>query len=159
TVCNHAAGRWWRRLFAAGDAVELLRLGVVGFEGVVGDGPIPKGAREAVPVVLAGVEVVLAGAQEGRAVQGCATAEDAAHVAAGDVTGDGKADIVTGAGAGPGPHVKVFDASGAEVRNFFAYAPAFTGGVTVAAGDLDGDGHAEILTGAGAGAAAGHVKA
>src|SRR5262245_46851995 len=67
-------------LFAAGDAVELLRLGVVGFEGVVGDGPIPKGAREAVPVVLAGVEVVLAGAQEGRAVQGRATAEDAAHV-------------------------------------------------------------------------------
>jgi hypothetical protein len=80
-------------------------------------------------------------------------------VAAGDVTGDGTPDIVTGAGAGGGPHVKAFDGrTGQEVRSFFAYDPGFTGGVTVAAGDVNGDGFADIITGAGAGGGP-HVKA
>jgi hypothetical protein len=76
-------------------------------------------------------------------------------VAAGDVTGDGYADIVTGAGPGGGPHVKVFDGrTGAETHGFFAFAASFTGGVRVAAGDVNGDGHAEIIVGAGPAAAA-----
>jgi hypothetical protein len=80
-------------------------------------------------------------------------------VAAGDVDGDGRADIITGAGAGGGPHVKVFSgATGQEIRSFFAYDGGFTGGVTVAAGDLNGDGRADIVTGAGAGGGP-HVKA
>jgi hypothetical protein len=74
------------------------------------------------------------------------------YVAAGDVDGDGKADIITGAGAGGGPHVKVFSgATGAVIRSFLAYAPAFSGGVFVAAGDVNGDGKADVVTGAGAG--------
>jgi len=73
-------------------------------------------------------------------------------VAAADVNGDGKADIVTGAGPGGGPHVEVFDgATNAVLRSFFAYGAGFTGGVWVAAGDVNGDGKAEIITGAGAG--------
>jgi hypothetical protein len=73
-------------------------------------------------------------------------------VAAGDVNGDGKADIITGAGAGGGPHVRVFSgATGAELYGFYAYIPTFTGGVNVAAGDVNGDGKADIITGAGPG--------
>jgi hypothetical protein len=75
------------------------------------------------------------------------------NVATGDVTGDGVPDIITGVRSGAGPHVKVFDGvTGAEIASFFAYAPGFLGGVSVAAGDVDGDGHADIITGAGPGA-------
>ena len=73
-------------------------------------------------------------------------------VATADITGDGVEDIITGAGDGGGPHVKVFDgATGAEVASWFAYDPTFRGGVWVAAADLDGDGTAEVVTGAGVG--------
>jgi hypothetical protein len=71
------------------------------------------------------------------------------YVAAGDVTGDGRAEIITGAGSGGGPHVRVFSHTGAGLQSFFAYSTAFTGGVRVAAADVDGDGRADIVTGAG----------
>ena len=82
-------------------------------------------------------------------------------VAAGDVTGDGVAEIITGAGPGGGPHVRAFSLAGGvvtEVASFFAYDPAFPGGVSVAAGDVTGDGVAEIITGAGPGGGP-HVRA
>src|SRR5262249_45460189 len=73
------------------------------------------------------------------------------RVAAGDVNGDGVAEIVTGAGPGGGPHVRVFSLSGGsplELASFYAYDPAYAGGVFVAAGDVNGDGRAEVVTGA-----------
>jgi len=73
------------------------------------------------------------------------------RVAAADIGDTGAADIVTGAGAGGGPHVKVFDGTGAVVQSFFALDPTFTGGVTVAAGDVNGDGKDDIIVGSGAG--------
>ncbi|MFL5329767.1 MAG: beta strand repeat-containing protein [Gemmataceae bacterium] len=80
------------------------------------------------------------------------------RVAAGDVTGDGIPDILTAAGPGGGPHVKVFDGvSGAEVRSFFAYASDFSGGVFIGAGDVNNDGFADIITGADFGGGP-HVK-
>ena len=79
-------------------------------------------------------------------------------VAAGDVNGDGFADVITGADEGASPHVKVFDGkTGTEVHSFFAYPADFNGGVRVATGDVNGDGFADIITGAGPGAGA-HVK-
>jgi uncharacterized protein YkwD len=74
------------------------------------------------------------------------------NLAVGDVDGDGKADIIVGAGAGGGPEVEAF--SGADnhvIYAFYAYDPHFRGGVNVAAGDIEGKGYADIVTGAGAG--------
>jgi autotransporter-associated beta strand protein len=79
-------------------------------------------------------------------------------VAAGDVTGDGIAEIITGPGTGGGPHVRVFNAAGGVVNEFLAYDAAFFGGIFVAAGDIDGDSKADIITSAGKGGGP-HVKA
>ena len=100
------------------------------------------------------------------------------YVAVADVNGDGRPDIITGAGQGGGPHVRGFDGKWAVpalhghgqpvdlntpptatpglmgtgvLTEYFAYDPRFTGGVRVAAADLTGAGHAEIITGAGLG--------
>jgi hypothetical protein len=79
-------------------------------------------------------------------------------VAAGDVNRDGRADIITGAGVGGGPHVKVFNgANNGLLLEYLAYDPAFRGGVSVAAGDMNRDNFAEIITGAGVGGGP-HVK-
>ena len=84
-------------------------------------------------------------------------------VAAADVDGDGKADIVTGAGPGGGPNVTVYrfvvgeavavDNGQAQVlQSYFAYDSRFTAGVYVATGDVNGDGRADVVVGAGSGA-------
>ncbi len=88
------------------------------------------------------------------------------NVAAGDLDNDGFDEIITGAGPGAvfGPHVRGwnYDGTGAVTSlagvSFFAYGtPKW--GVNVTAGDLDGDGYDEIVTGAGPGAIYGpHVR-
>jgi hypothetical protein len=85
------------------------------------------------------------------------------HVAVGDVTGDGVPDLVTAPGPGGGPHVQVFDGAALRigsrvvVYSFFAYDPSFTGGVFVAAADVNGDGRADIITSVGPGGGP-HIK-
>jgi hypothetical protein len=66
--------------------------------------------------------------------------------------GEARPIFVTGAGQGGGPHVQVFDAAtGALLVGFFAYDPAFTGGVRVAAADVNGDGVPDVITAPGPG--------
>jgi hypothetical protein len=90
------------------------------------------------------------------------------NVAVGDVTGDGYYDLVTAAAAG-NPHVKVYDgkaltsgwfntanADAYLVASFFPYALEYNVGSNIAVGDVDGDGFAEIVTGANMGNP--HVK-
>ncbi len=76
-------------------------------------------------------------------------------VAVGDVSGDGKPDIVTGTSSGGAARVRVFEVAKAyaqlegDAGNFFVYDPGFRGGVRVAVGDITSDGVADIVTGAG----------
>jgi len=85
-----------------------------------------------------------------------------AYLAIGDVNGDGKGDLIAGAGPGGGPHVKIF--SGADLLNpaigpnntvpfasFFAGDPNNRGGVRVAAKVFDNDLFVDVLTGVGDG--------
>lgn len=91
------------------------------------------------------------------------------RVAAGDVTGDGRAEVIAAAGPGGGPHVRIFQVYPPNPlalyaytykleQEFFAYDPSFRGGVYVAAGEMNGNpATAEVVTGAGEGGGP-HVK-
>ncbi|NBR06101.1 MAG: hypothetical protein EBT92_10060 [Planctomycetes bacterium] len=74
------------------------------------------------------------------------------RVVSGDFNGDGKVDIIAAAGPGGGPAVAILDSETGEViQSFFAFNPAFTGGVFIAACDFNSDGFLDIIAGAGAG--------
>ncbi len=73
------------------------------------------------------------------------------RVAVGDVDGDGAGDIITSVGPGGAPHVQAISATEGQIRSFYAYDQGFSGGVYVAAADIDGDGVDEIITAPGAG--------
>jgi len=100
------------------------------------------------------------------AFQAYGTPRFGANVASGDLDGVGVDEIVTGAGPGEvyGPHVRGWRWDGGSVVtplpgvSFLAYGTN-RWGVNVACGDIDGDGHDEIVTGAGPGDVFGpHVR-
>ena len=60
------------------------------------------------------------------------SARNGVRVAAGDLNGDDRDDIITGTGPGSGPRVRVFSgADGSELASFFAFDQSFRGGVDV----------------------------
>ncbi len=84
-------------------------------------------------------------------------------VAFGDVNADGIDDLIAGAQSG-NPHVKVYNgaafangvfnpanADASLLASFFPYGLNFNVGSNVAGGDVNGDGYADIVTGANAG--------
>src|SRR5262249_58738970 len=84
-------------------------------------------------------------------------------VTAGDIDGDGFADVILGGGPGGGPRVLALSgrdlvqsgsAGPVQLANFFAGDPGTRGGVRVAAKDLDGDSRADLVVGNGTGARA-----
>jgi hypothetical protein len=77
-------------------------------------------------------------------------------VAAGDVTGDDRAEVIVGAGEGGVPAVHVLNGLTGELlvgplTDFLAFPGNFTGGVRVAVSDVNRDGNPDILTGSGVG--------
>lgn len=61
-------------------------------------------------------------------------------VAAGDLTGDARAEIVTGPSSGGGPHIRFWNGQGREIaRPFFAFDKAYRGGVAITVTDYNND--------------------
>ncbi len=82
------------------------------------------------------------------------------NLASGDVDGDGQDEIITGAGPGGGPHVRIFDGKGKVQGQFFAYKQSFRGGIKIAVANFDGSalkGKEEIVTAPGKGGSP-HVR-
>ena len=79
------------------------------------------------------------------------------RVAAGDINGDGFADII--AGSGSRSRVLVFDGrdSTTVLSSFNAFEASYRGGVSVAGGDVNGDGLDDVIVGAGRGSSLVHV--
>ncbi|OWK34712.1 Biofilm-associated protein [Fimbriiglobus ruber] len=80
-----------------------------------------------------------------------------ARVAFGDVNGDGTPDLIVSAGTGGGPRIAIFDGKTLEpgqtptrlVSDFFAFEPTLRDGAYVSAGDVNGDGKADLIFGGG----------
>jgi uncharacterized delta-60 repeat protein len=81
-----------------------------------------------------------------------------ARATLGDINGDGTPDLVVAAGTGGGPRVAIFNGKDVAAGNpapthlvpdFFAFEPGVRNGAFVSAGDVNGDGFADLAFGGG----------
>ena len=129
-------------------AGALIAIAVIG----VGPAPAATGLR-AVPIVVGSDEGggpwLNALGRQGNWLTGFGAyfdfRNDGVNVAAGDVDGDGRDEIVTAGGWGGRAELRVFDGTGARETPTILANP-FGAGAEVAAGDVDGDGRAELVT-------------
>jgi subtilisin family serine protease len=68
-----------------------------------------------------------------------------------DLDGDDKAEIIVAPASGGNGQIKIFDAAGKLKKQFLADSKYWRGGLSLAAGDLDGRGEPEIVVAYGAG--------
>jgi serralysin len=129
---------------AAGDLDGDGRAEIV--VGISSGGPKPKDGGGPRVLVFSGST----GAQTGSLLAYESSFTGGVRIATGDVDGDGRADIIVGAGPGRAPAVRVFKGTDLSLlHDIMALDPAYREGVVVAAGDLSGDGAAEIIVGPG----------
>lgn len=67
------------------------------------------------------------------------------EVALGDVDGDGALEIISAAGVGGGPQVRIFSTTGIVEGQFFAFEKTNRSGLEIACGDVNQDGRDEII--------------
>jgi hypothetical protein len=81
------------------------------------------------------------------------------RLALGDVNKDGFSDLVVAPGEGGGPRITLYNGStlgggknpSVIVNDFFVFDDTLRSGLSLAAGDVDGDGYADVVAGAGVG--------
>jgi hypothetical protein len=118
----------------------------------INDVVISQGAGSPIVFVYNGATFLTTHSQLGN-FMGLPSTYHGCEVAVGDLNNDGFADIVCSAASSSGtdaPLVQVLNGNGfGLVRSFNAFSTSFTGGVSVAVGDFNGDGHQDIITGEG----------
>jgi hypothetical protein len=62
-----------------------------------------------------------------------------------DLNNDGTNEIITAPDSGAVSAINVFTAKGKKISTLYPFTKTFSGGITIAAGDVDGDGRAELV--------------
>lgn len=73
------------------------------------------------------------------------------NVAAADINGDGKEELIAVQASSGNGQVRIFDFGGNLIKSFFVDSKYWRGGLNVAVGDLDGKGNRQIVVGYGEG--------